>query len=428
MTGAIQDGVTDNPMLDGLVKGLPPLQPVALAEIGQRGWNLLRGDIPLPAAVLKKSALERNSRWMQDFVRRSGALMAPHVKTTMCPAIIRRQLDDGAWGVTVATVQQMQVCRRMGIGRILLANQPVGAAELGAITDALRRDADLDFYCLADSIEGLARLVAAAVQARLERPIQILLELGYAGGRTGARGVEPALALARAIQAAHPAVTLAGIEGFEGMLPVDAPEGQPTVDRYLAELAELYRRCRAEGLFGTAQPILTAGGSSYYDRVLAAFAGLDARIVIRSGCYVTHDSGLYQRAHDAMKARPDWPGEPDGLTRALEIWAYVQSRPEPGLALLTAGRRDFGTDADLPVPLLRSRDGAAPVSLDGAGWTVSAANDQHAYLAIPPDADIRIGDRIGLGVSHPCTTLDKWRLLLVVDDAYGVLDAYRTYF
>jgi D-serine dehydratase len=116
----------DDVILDGLVKGIPPLSRVALAEIGRQGWNLLRGDIPLPAAILKRNALDRNARWMQAFVRRGGALLAPHVKTTMCPAIIRRQLDNGAWGVTVATVQQMLVCRRMGVSRILLASQPVG--------------------------------------------------------------------------------------------------------------------------------------------------------------------------------------------------------------------------------------------------------------------------------------------------------------
>ena len=416
--------LADDVILDGLVKGIPPLSRVALAEIGRQGWNLLRGDLPLPAAILKQSALDRNARWMQAFVRRGGALLAPHVKTTMCPAIIRRQLDNGAWGVTVATVQQMAVCRRMGVPRILLANQPIGRAELGAIVDALDRDPDFDFYCLADSAEGVA-LLAEAARGRLRRPIQILLELGFPGGRTGARGIGPALEVARAIRAAAPAVVLAGIEGFEGMLPLDAPPGQPTVGSFLADMAALFRDCRAERLFGIDQPILTAGGSLHYDRVLEAFAGLDARIVTRSGCYVTQDSGMYAEAHDALKARL---GEPDGLAPALELWAYVQSRPEPGLALVTAGRRDFGTDAGLPRPLLRSRDGARPVAIDEPGWEIDKANDQHAYLRLPDGADLRLGDRIGFGVSHPCTTLDKWRLLLVVADDYTVVDAYPTFF
>ncbi len=402
----------DHRMLDGLDKGIRPGRPIALDEVGQQGWNLLRGDLPLPAAILKRSALERNSAWMQDFARRGGALLAPHVKTTMCPDIIRRQMADGAWGVTVATLQQLLVCRRIGVGRIILANQPVGRAELSAIGAELARDPDFDFYCLADSAEGIARL------AELGRPVQVLVELGYDGGRTGVRGVAQGVALARAVKQAG--LVLAGIEGFEGLLPVE------TVENFLAGLAALFAQCRAEGLFGFAEPILSAGGSSYYDRVLAAFAGSGARIVLRSGCYVTHDSGLYRRAHEAMQTRETIG--PGGLVRALEIWAYVQSRPEPGLALLTAGRRDFGTDADLPVPLLLSRDGAAPVSIENDGWRITGANDQHAYLTLPSDVDLRIGDRIGLGVSHPCTTLDKWRLLLVVADDYTVTDAYPTFF
>ncbi|MEA1672722.1 amino acid deaminase [Nitrospirillum sp. BR 11163] len=412
-------------MQDDTVKGFPPHQQSLLSQVGGRGWNLLRGDIPLPAAVIKLPALERNSRWMQAFVKDAEALLAPHVKTTMCPAIMRRQLADGAWGVTVATVQQMRVCRRWGAARIILANQPVGVAELAGIMEELRQDPGLDFYCLADSSAGVALLAQAALRKGLERPVQVLVELGYTGGRTGARGVNEALTVARAVHQAGPALALAGVEGFEGMLPVAAPLGQPTVHQFLADMATVYRRCRDEGLFGVAQPLLTAGGSIHYDLVLEAFAGLEARVVTRSGCYVTQDSGIYQKAHDALRAKRDMAA---GLERALEVWAYVQSRPEPGLALLTAGRRDFGTDAGLPVPLLRSRDGATPVSMDGLGWEIVGVNDQHAYLRVPASADLKVGDRVGLGVSHPCTTLDKWQLLLVVDDDYTVVDAYRTYF
>jgi D-serine dehydratase len=305
------------------------------------------------------------------------------------------------------------------------ARQPAGRpVELEVIVDALDRDPHFDFYCLADSVEGVA-LLAEAAQRRLRRPIQILLELGFAGGRTGARGIGPALDVARAIRAAAPSVVLAGIEGFEGMLPLDAPSGQPNVGSFLADMAALFRGCRAERLFGIDPPILTAGGSLHYDRVLDSFAALDARIVTRSGCYVTQDSGMYAEAHEALKARLH---ERDGLASALELWAYVQSRPEPGLALVTAGRRDFGTDAGMPRPLLQSRNGAGPVAIAAPGWEVVNANDQHAYLKLPEGADLRVGDRIGFGVSHPCTTLDKWKLLLVVTDDYTVVDAYPTFF
>src|SRR6201994_2614812 len=133
-----------------LTKGIPAGSDLQSAEIGRQGWNILQGDLPLPVCVLKASALEHNSRWMQRFVRERNALIAPHVKTTMCPPIIRRQLADGAWAVTVATLQQMWVCGQMGVSRIILPTQPVAPAELTAITGELARDPGFDFYCLAD--------------------------------------------------------------------------------------------------------------------------------------------------------------------------------------------------------------------------------------------------------------------------------------
>ena len=63
-------------------------------------------DVSLPALVIHRAALEHNIRWMQDFVSRSGAELAPHGKTSMTPALFRRQLAQGAWGITLASAVQ----------------------------------------------------------------------------------------------------------------------------------------------------------------------------------------------------------------------------------------------------------------------------------------------------------------------------------
>ncbi len=55
------------------------------------------------------------------------------------------------------------------------------------------------------------------------------------------------------------------------------------------------------------------------------------------------------------------------------------------------------------------------VPLEGAVTT--ALNDQHAFVRVPDDAVVEVGDVIRFGLSHPCTTFDKWRALAVVDDA-----------
>ena len=108
------------------------------------------------------------------------------------------------------------------------------------------------------------------------------------------------------------------------------------------------------------------------------------------------------------------------------------SRPEPGLVVLDAGKRDLPFDLDLPVPLAAVRRGRVPggtaeaVPLGKA--TVTRLNDQHAYVDVEPASELAVGDVVRLGLSHPCTAFDKWRAIPVVDDAGIVVDVLRTYF
>ena len=152
--------------------------------------------------------------------------------------------------------------------------------------------------------------------------------------------------------------------------------------------------------------------------------------MLRSGCYLTHDHTAYAGAERARRARSaliDGLGE--GFRPALEVWTHVQSRPEPERAYLTAGKRDLSYDLDLPQPVAWLRPGAhaAPRSL-GPDHRVLRLNDQHAHLGIPPASPLAVGDLVALGISHPCTTFDKWQLLYLVDDDYTVIDAIRTFF
>lgn len=118
-----------------------------------------------------------------------------------------------------------------------------------------------------------------------------------------------------------------------------------------------------------------------------------------------------------------------GFENALEVWANVISRPEAGRAIIGAGRRDFGHDAGAPVVLKHFRPARDETPrAPGEGWEIVSINDQHAHLALPAQSDLAVGDLTALGVSHPCTTFDKWRLLWVVDGAYGVRSAVETFF
>jgi len=428
-------------LLDGRTKGLPAgLDAIAVEDIGRRRWNVLAEDLPLPLAILKDSSLRHNSAWMKGFRQMTGVAIAPHGKTSMSPQLYARQLADGAWGITVASVQQLRVCRAAGIGRVLLANQLVGRQNIGYVLDELARDFAFDFLALVDSVASVEALAAAAASRQPGRPLKLLVECGFQGGRTGCRTMAEAMTVARAVAAARPHLLLVGVEGYEGAVPKGAPDIQDDrIREFVGFMAEVASAVANEGLVTDQPIILTAGGSAWFDLVSAlprTLNGRDTLVVIRSGCYLTHDSDAYAKAAERMRERtPQVRALGPGLRDALEVWSYVQSVPEPGLAILTMGKRDVSHDLHLPFARLHHRPGAGarPAPLP-EGCEIAALNDQHAFLRVSPDArlpdgsTLRVGDMIGCAISHPCTTFDKWRFMAIVDDDYNVIDAITTWF
>ncbi|UTP38268.1 alanine racemase [Phenylobacterium sp. LH3H17] len=414
----------DDLLVTDRFKAIPFGIEISLREIGAQGWNILAGDIPFPAAVIDRDALEHNCRWMSAFAQDHGVNLAPHVKTTMAPRLIARQLAHGAWGLTVANLHQLRVCTRLGARRVIIANQVVGPRDLAALVDELNARRDLEVYVLVDSLEGLDLLDQAARMNSVAGRLLVLVELGYAGGRTGCRTSVEALALMEAVRR-RPALTLAGLEVYEGLYQsLSEAEAFKGVDGLLEAFLGLFEAARSRNLFEARRAIVTAGGSSFYPEVATWLGRLDADLVLRSGCYVVHDHGLYD-GWQGQETRPRLGA--DGLRGALEVWALVQSRPEPSLLILGAGKRDLGADAGLPRPMKLARADARVV--EGIeGWETVALSDQHAHVRIPAASIVGVGDRVGFGVSHPCTTLDKWQLIHLVDRDYGVVDAALTYF
>ncbi|HET9045822.1 MAG TPA: amino acid deaminase [Casimicrobiaceae bacterium] len=422
--------------LDGATKGFPPTAPaISLASVAAQGWNLLAGDLPFPQAVIRASALAHNEAWMRDFTASTGVLLAPHGKTTMSPQIFAQQLDAGAWGITVATVQQLALCVRFGVRRVLMANQLLGAAEVTAVVQLQNSHPDLEFHFLIDSIAQLAAIEAVAARAGASRKLTALVEVGVPGGRTGCRTHEGALAVARAI-AASANVSLTGIECYEGLqVTGDSARDAAFVRDLMQRVRAIALACDREGLFAGAAVLLTAGGSAAFDivaRELPMQLGKPVLTILRSGCYVTHDSGFYDRLLAGVKARSgtQWQTRP-GLQPALEVWSQVQSCPEAGLAILTMGKRDASFDIEMPIAAKWYRRGRETAPRHApSGWTIAAMNDQHAYLRFAAEAvdAPQVGDLVGCGISHPCTTFDKWRALFAVDDDYRVTGAIRTFF
>jgi len=413
-------------VMAGLDKGVPG--HARSADVPGAGWNILREEIPMPVCVLLESAMERNLTQLQRFADASGVLLAPHGKTSMSPELFERQVAHGCWGLTVATCHQLRVARHYGISRVLYANQLVGRAEIRYVCEEMRRDPEFEFYCLVDSVAGVDLLAERVAAAEPGRPVQVLIEGGFLGGRCGTRSLSEAMHIARAVRGRSPYLALVGVEGFEGLLQYRAPDRREAdVREFLRFLVSIAERIDRLDLFDARDVVLSAGGSAFYDVVVDEFAHASlkgsTRVVLRSGCYLTHDSGIYGNLLQDINRRTSTPL---AFEPALEVWAQVLSTPEPGLVVVSAGRRDFGEDAGNPAVVKHARQGVVRASSEA--WRVTGVSDQHAHIHAPEGHGIAVGDLIALGPSHPCTTFDKWRVLHLVDKNYTVVDTVRTWF
>lgn len=408
----------DDEVIDWRYKSVPEsVVGQHLGQIAEGGLNLFR-DWPMPALTLLERPLASNVAAMADWCRQQGVLLAPHGKTTMAPQIFARQVAAGCFALTCATPWHLRVYRHFGVSRILYANELVEASALAFVASELRRDPGFTLLCLVDStaaVEALTRGLAGS-----PRPVDVLIEIGLDGARTGCRTLEQALIVANAAAAA-PQLRVAGVECFEGLAQATGNGStMEAVDGFLERAAQAFVEIDAAGLMQT-EPIVTAGGSAWFDRVVATFAPLPATTVLRSGCYVTQDGGFYD---DTSPLGARAAGEAT-LRNALEIWGAVLSRPEPTLCVASFGRRDVPFDQGLPTPVAAVRAGARR-PLDGCA--VIALSDQHAHIRIPADVDLRPGDLVGATISHPCGAFDRWRLIPVVDDAANVVDAVLSVF
>lgn len=422
--------------VDGRTKGMPGmLEATPLAEVGGQGWNLLRHDLPLPLAVLDMDALTHNSTWLGAVTRHYGVSLCPHGKTTMAPQLFHRQLEDGCWGITLSTQHQVAVARHYGVSRIFLANQILDPAFLAYIAEAQENDAAFDFYFLIDSVEGVELIGRIAEGRPRHRPFQVLIEVGDPDGRTGCRTQEEALALAERVKSMPGAAAIVGVEGFEGSIRGEnLPQIEKRVVAFLRFMNETALAIEARDLFGGREILLTAGGSSFFDLVARTLTQAHfrspSRVVLRSGCYIAHDAGMYaEQVARAIERSPELASLAVRPRQALTVWAMVQSRPADDELYLNVGRRDISYDAHLPrlLSYVDERQPDTVIALDGS-YETTRLYDQHACVQCPKDSPLRPGMMVQLGISHPCTTFDKWDVLGVVDRHQNVIGAVKTFF
>ncbi|WP_347124334.1 amino acid aldolase [Microbacterium sp. SY138] len=404
--------------LPGRAAGLTVTEFLATAPRLEEFWT--------PLIVLDDAAMTANVATMAQWCAERGLALMPHGKTTMAPALWKRQRDAGALGITFATMGQVRTARDLGVDSVMLANAAVDRPALAWLAQELA-DPGFRFVSWADSVATVETMEAALLSTATPRPVDVCVELGGEGGRTGARSIAEAVRVAERI-AASSVLRLAGVAGYEGSLAHDrSPAALAAVRAYLQSQLELHSAITP--LYDAGELFVTAGGSAYFD-VVADVWGTTARddrthFTLRSGAYIVHDDGFYRGISPFDEGAVQAEDSPRFLN-AMHAIARVVSAPEPGLALVDAGKRDLPYDEGLPIPRSWSRGVAGPWQpLHGE---VSAMNDQHSYVR--SEQSLAIGSVVRLGLSHPCTAFDKWRVLPVVESAGSdvVTGLVRTYF
>ena len=373
--------------------------------------NIFSSRFQFPIMVLKETALKQNIDRMARFCKSVGAELAPHVKTTMSPQIAQMQVSAGAYALTIANFWQAEIFRNYGFKKLIIANEILDPAAIEAISILnAKNKAEIIFY-----VDSLAGLDIIKKHTPSNGKQNLFIEIGTDMGRGGVRDLDLAVAIAKNISE-DDRLNLRGVTGFEGAVPNAArtEQGENSVTEFCKKIVEAAKRIY---LYKSSYEfIISAGGSAYFDIVAKELSKFDEPIILllRSGGYVTHDSRYYEEIYP-------FKGSNDAFLPAIEVWAQIISAPEKGFGVLNLGKRDVGCDLHNPIPILKY-DG----KLSKFSGEVEKLNDQHGFLR--SNQNFAVSELIGLGISHPCTTFDKWRLIPLVNDNYDVVDCIHTFF
>ena len=373
--------------------------------------NLFTANFQFPIMVLKEAAIKNNIAQMMSFCNSVDAQLAPHVKTTMSPQLAQMQVAAGARALTVANFWQGRIFLKHGFKNLIIANEvldPTAIAEIAKINK--QKQAEIIFY-----VDSILALEIIQKHTPSEGEQNLFIEIGTENGRGGVRELSLVEQLAQRIKADQ-RLNLIGVTGFEGAVP-DAARGRRGEKKISKFCQKIVAAAELAYPYKSDQPfVISAGGSAYFDIVARELNKFEKprRLLLRSGGYITHDHKYYEEIYPfALSDRSFQP--------AIEVWAQVISKPEKDFGVLNLGKRNIGNDLHNPIPI-KSYDG----QVKSFSAVIEKLNDQHGYLR--GKQEFSLAQLIGLGISHPCTTFDKWGLIPLVNDDYDLIDCLQTFF
>lgn len=406
------DNWSSTTVIEGKFKGFPiDSYGKTLEQFLATKPNLFTANFQFPIMVLKESAVKNNIAQMMSFCNSVNAELAPHVKTTMSPQLAQMQVAAGARALTVANFWQGSIFLKHGFKNLIIANEvldPTAIAEIAKINK--QKQAEIIFY-----VDSILALEIIQKFTPLAGEQNLFIEIGAENGRGGVRELSLVEQLAQRIKTDQ-RLNLIGVTGFEGAVP-DAARGRRGERKISKFCQKIVAAAELAYPYKSDQPfVISAGGSAYFDIVARELNKFEKprRLLLRSGGYITHDHKYYEEIYPFASTNRSF--QP-----AIEVWGQVISKPERDFGVLNLGKRDIGNDLHNPIPI-KSYDG----QVKSFSAVIEKLNDQHGYLR--GKQEFSLAQLIGLGISHPCTTFDKWGLIPLVNDDYDLIDCMQTFF
>jgi D-serine deaminase-like pyridoxal phosphate-dependent protein len=340
-----------------------------------------RSDLPTPALVLDRAALERNIARMAAFAAQRGLALRPHAKTHKSAAIGRLQIEAGAVGLCCAKLGEAEALAAEGISSLHLTSPVVAAGAIARLVALNERVAALSV--VADHPDNVGALDAAMAGKMLA----VFIDVDPGIHRTGVASPEAAVALAAAI-AASANLRLAGVQfycGTQQHIQSFAERRAAIVDRtaYLGTVLEALRAA------GHEIPVVTGAGTGTY--LIDAELGVLTELQVGSYVFLDREYGECELS----------PGDAPRFEPALFVDAAVISANTAGMVTVDSGLKALSTDAGPPVVM-------------GGGRYVFMG-DEHGAIISEGGALPRLGDRVTLQPGHCDPTVNLF-------DAYQVIE------
>ena len=347
------------------------------------------GQLPTPALVLERAAMERNMRKMADHVRAAGKGFRPHSKTHKCPTIAKLQMQLGAVGICAAKISEAAIMLGAGVPSVLITSPIATLAKAQALNSLLGTYPNCELLLVVDSEQGLAALQAAIAP---ERRLGLLVDIDLSMGRTGTREVDIMLRLIDAIMNDE-RFEFRGIQHYAGHL-MHIEDYAKRRDKSLASWSRLDEFFTALAERGISPEIVTGGGTGTYDVDVA----VDRLTDIQVGSYIFMDEEYRALASAGASRFEDFE-------LALTVACSTISQPQSKTITVDGGYKAFASDS------------VNPVCDDLPGVEFRFAGDEHGVLILGEgQQEVQLGQVLRFAAPHCDPTVNLHDYYWILED------------